>query len=215
MRVLITSGGTMEYIDDVRILTNVSSGRLGSMIADSFIAAGHDVTYLHSRTAIKPNNYKCKRVEANSVKDVFAAMKEHVPNVDIVIHAMAISDYYFERDNPTKVSGSDVDAFADFIRENARVSPKIISKIKSWNSAVSLIGFKFTVGQTKEELIEIAKASANRNGCDMVVANDKKQMKAANTHLAFFVKPDGSYEPFHGKDQIAKGLVKMASSVLE
>jgi len=216
MKVLITSGGTREYIDDVRILTNVSSGRLGSMIADTFVGAGHEVYYIHSSSAILPmGSLRCQRIEANSVIQVQESMRKYVPIVDMVIHAMAVSDYYFEHNSPIKVAGNDVAALAEYIMKNAHVSPKIISKIKRWNPATSLVGFKFTVGKTKEELVKIAKESAIRNGCDIVIANDKKLMQEAATHLAYFVKPDGSYEPFYGKDQIAKGLLRMASSVLE
>ena len=216
MRVLITAGVTREYIDDVRILTNVSSGKLGARIADEFIAEDHEVVFIHSSTSVLPmSRFHVSYIKADSVQDVFKAMKESIMDVDIVVHCMAVSDYYFETDKPVKVHGSDVKAFADFINANARVSPKIISYVKEWNPNVSLVGFKFTVGKTIEDLVSIAKDSCIRNGCDIVVANDKIQMKEAKVHLAYFVKPDGSYEPFYGKNQIAKGLVKRAGSVLE
>jgi len=47
MKILITSGGTREYIDDVRVLTNLSSGRLGAVIADEAVKLGHDVEQRH------------------------------------------------------------------------------------------------------------------------------------------------------------------------
>ena len=229
MRVLITSGGTREYIDDVRILekgdpsilTNISSGALGSIVADEFVGDGgldkprHEVYYLHSKTSVRPVRFiDCINIEKNSVKEVYAAMEEVVPKVDLVIHAMAISDFYFDRDNPVKIKGNDVEAFAEHIRQNARVSPKIISYVKQWNPSVSLVGFKFTVGKSVEDLVDIARISAVKSGCDIVVANDKIQMQKAQEHVAYFVRPDGSYEPFHGKEQIAKGLLRAAESVL-
>ncbi len=43
MRILITAGPTREYVDDVRFLSNASSGRMGYSIAEAAIAAGHEV----------------------------------------------------------------------------------------------------------------------------------------------------------------------------
>jgi len=47
VRVLVTAGGTREPIDDVRVLANTSTGRLGARLADALAAAGHDTLLLH------------------------------------------------------------------------------------------------------------------------------------------------------------------------
>ena len=52
LKVLVTSGGTSEPIDDVRVITNRSTGATAAALSDSLIAAGYDVTYLHSRNAL-------------------------------------------------------------------------------------------------------------------------------------------------------------------
>ena len=54
MRVLVTAGGTREPIDDVRVIANTSTGRLGVRIAESAAAAGHFVTLLHGVHAARP-----------------------------------------------------------------------------------------------------------------------------------------------------------------
>jgi len=46
MKILITSGGTREYIDDVRVFTNISSGKLGTINANKFKNDGHEVHYI-------------------------------------------------------------------------------------------------------------------------------------------------------------------------
>jgi phosphopantothenoylcysteine synthetase/decarboxylase len=58
MKILVTSGGTTEYIDEVRVLTNISTGNLGSIIADTFAKHGFEVTYLSSKSSILPTNSK-------------------------------------------------------------------------------------------------------------------------------------------------------------
>lgn len=54
MKILITSGGTTEKIDDVRGITNHSTGYLGKEIAELFLAKGHQVTLVTVKTAVKP-----------------------------------------------------------------------------------------------------------------------------------------------------------------
>ncbi len=56
MRILVTSGGTSEYIDDVRIITNISTGKLGAKIAYAFLRAGHEVIYLHGKRSEMRND---------------------------------------------------------------------------------------------------------------------------------------------------------------
>ena len=127
-------------------------------------------------------------------------MKEYVPQVDLVIMAMAISDFYIDGDKNIKLKGNDIKGFLAYLEEHLRVSPKIISHVEDWNPKASLVGFKFTVGKTVEEMVEIAKESILINGCDLVVANDKDMMKKAGEHIAYFVKQDGSHEHFEGKE---------------
>ena len=55
-QLLITAGGTAEKIDQVRSITNHSTGQLGSLIAEAFLAHGYQVDYLTTPTALRPVN---------------------------------------------------------------------------------------------------------------------------------------------------------------
>ena len=46
MRILITAGGTKEFIDPVRFITNASSGKMGHKLANAAVNAGHKVTLI-------------------------------------------------------------------------------------------------------------------------------------------------------------------------
>lgn len=97
MRVLVTAGGTSERIDDVRGITNFSTGRLGSLIADAYAEKENsDVTYIHGKTAILPKNQNIKKIEIESVDDLLNSLETCLKqtNFDIVVHSMAVSDYY-------------------------------------------------------------------------------------------------------------------------
>jgi len=105
MNVLITSGGTIEKIDNVRSISNMSTGRLGSTIANSFLKNTQvdKLFYVCSKTTllpesldIHPGNEKALEViYANSVADLEKTI-EYVfstAKIDIIIHSMAVSDY--------------------------------------------------------------------------------------------------------------------------
>ena len=75
-------------------------------------------------------------------------MEEEVPKNDIIIHAMAVSDFGFKRDGAMKLKSNNPEAFIEHLRQNIIVNPKVISYIKKWNPNCKLVGFKFEVRQT-------------------------------------------------------------------
>jgi len=208
-RILVTSGGTQEYIDDVRVLTNVSSGKLGALIAEKLSSSGAEVHYLHGKNAVRPFNYLGDMAyKVTTAQDAYNKMQELVPTMDAVVHCMAVSDFTFKRDEALKCKSSDPQAFIDFMGRTITPNPKIISKIKEWNPKTILIGFKFEVGITNEELILLARKSIQKNGCDLVIANDKEEMIRAKEHVAYMVFAKESTGPFkmNGKDVIAQQI---------
>jgi len=74
---------------------------------------------------------------------------------------------------------------------------------------VKLIGFKFEVGKTKEELINIAYESLIKNECDFVVANDKTEMEEKNSHIAYIINKNKEIVDCEGKFDIAENLLKI------
>ena len=58
MRVLITAGGTRAYIDEIRWLGNVSSGRFGAELALHALDRGAEVLHFHSERAVSPVEHR-------------------------------------------------------------------------------------------------------------------------------------------------------------
>jgi len=190
-KILVTSGGTQEYIDDFRILTNISSGTLGCLTAMKLREAGAEVFYVCSKTSNQPRicDPLMKVFGIRSVSEAMEMMKKVIieEEIDAVVHAMAVSDFTFKKDKDIKCKSTDPEAFIEYMRQTIAVNPKIITQIKQWRPETILVGFKFEIGLTKEELVSLAKASIEKNGCDLVIANDKKEMKRLNRHVAQFV----------------------------
>lgn len=222
-KVLITAGGTREYIDDVRVVTNISTGALGAKVAEEFYARGWQVHYLISKQGVMPNPAEGMRETSRlstyqyvTVEDLMFNMEWIIKDlkVDAVVHSAAVSDFTFDKSGAVKLDSGSPEAFVEFLRKTIRTTPKIIQKVKKWNPDTKLVGFKFTVGKTASELVEIAHASCLRSNCDFVIANDKELMKTARNHVANLIYPSGYQNPLIGKDGIAKGIVEALEGLL-
>ncbi len=92
LQFLITAGGTREYIDPVRFISNASSGKMGYELARSAVLAGYDVVLITAPTNLDaPKGVKV--IEAESARDMFDAVKGRFNKCDCLIMAAAVSDY--------------------------------------------------------------------------------------------------------------------------
>lgn len=214
---MVTSGGTREYIDDVRVVTNISTGALGAKIAEELYRRGAKVHYLHGQGACIPDiEYGISEGTFNSYPiktcaDLYDGMHALIPafRMDAVIHSAAVSDFTFKRDGEVKLSSDDKEGFIEYMRKTITRNPKIIQHIKEWRPETILIGFKFTVGKTWEGLISTAQKSGEKSKCDAVFANDKSMMIDAKDHLGYLVRISDRVKcsspiEVKGKYQIAK-----------
>ena len=92
MRILITAGGTCEYIDPVRFISNASSGKMGYALARAALKAGHKVTLITTPTDQKPPS-AAKLVNVETAAQMFEAVKKHFSRCDCLIMAAAVADY--------------------------------------------------------------------------------------------------------------------------
>ena len=223
-KVIITSGGTREKIDDFRLITNVSTGKLGSMFAEYFYHMGWDVQFVHTQHSQMPNivenwwdfdsiNYSSRDSnityhEVKSAQDAMNVLEKLVPQADVIIHAMAVADFGFKKDTNIKLKSDDPEALVEYIRSKIIVNPKIISNFRKWNTNKDLfiVSFKFEIDKTREELCKIAHDSLSRNSCNLVVANDKAEMIREKEHIGYVVYPEGYNIRVAGKGNIVKNI---------
>ena len=222
MKILVTSGGTSEAIDSVRSITNHSTGRLGKIITETLLAAGHEVCLITTKRALKPEAHPNLSIrEIDNTNDLLVVMQELVKEYQVLIHSMAVSDYtpvymtgleevqaspnleeFLNKQNhQTKISSTD-EVQVLFLKK----TPKIISLVKEWNPAIHLIGFKLLVDISEDYLIEIARQSLIKNQADLIIANDLTQI-SANQHHAIFVEND-HLQTVQTKEEIAELLLE-------
>ena len=220
MNILITSGGTSEKIDQVRSITNHSTGRLGKIIAETFLDKGDQVTLVTTPKAVRPAAHpNLTIVQIENVAELLESLEPLIHTHDVLIHAMAVSDY-----TPVYMTGleavaasPDMTEFLNKTNSESKISsqddvqvlflkktPKIISLVKKWNPAIRLIGFKLLVNVTKEELLKTARASLIKNQAEIIVANDLTEI-SNQEHRAYLVGKD-TVTQAQSKEEIAQLL---------
>lgn len=176
-KVLITSGGTQEPIDDVRYISNHSTGRTASFITDQMIESGFDVTYLHAKTSKVPL-LDCHKKNYVTFKDLDVLLTQALSEnqFDVVIHTAAVSDY-----SVANSANNKIDSSADEITLLLKKNPKLINKIKQLSPHSTLIGFKLT--STNDETIIKNKLNGlfTNAHCDYVVHNDWSTIQTGQT----------------------------------
>ena len=105
MHFLITAGGTREYIDPVRFISNASSGRMGYALARAAQKAGHRVTLISASDLQPPVGVEF--VGVDSAAEMFKAVKNFFAKCDCLIMAAAVADYTPVRTAKAKIKKED------------------------------------------------------------------------------------------------------------
>lgn len=229
MRILITSGGTTENIDQVRGITNFATGSLGKLIAQRFLMANHDVILLAGRGAVLPDPHpKLTVLPISDVSDLLAATAKWTPQADVFIHSMAVSDYtpVYMTDFDTVAASSDLESFltkrntedkiasrADYQVLFLKKTPKVIASIKQHKPDIILFGFKLLVDVPKEHLISVARSALTQNQADYVLANDLTEI-SETSHHGLLVSQEAIIEA-HTKLEIADLIVKKSEETYD
>jgi len=163
-RVLILSGATAEFIDRVRIITNLSSGKTGYYLAEAAAREGHHVEVIHALGMEPPYYVKSHKVITS--REMLDKALEVGRDAQVIISCAAISDFIPEVTFPGKIK-SDRD-----ITLKLRRNIKIIKELRRAFPEKTIVGFKAEYGVSKEELVEIGKEKLREYDLDYIVVND-------------------------------------------
>jgi len=212
-KVLMTAGPTIEYIDPVRVITNLSSGKTGVLLASELISAGAKVTIIYGPGNEKPpKGAKIINVTTNS--DMLdAAKKELKKKYDVVIMAAAASDF-----TPESISKSKIKSNKKSLTIRLKKAPKIIDLVRKFRKDVLLIGFKAETNLTKSALIKSAQKKMKESDADIIIANDigKKYQKNPNNNQVLIVDSNKiTSSGWKKKEKIVKFIRKEIEKKLE
>jgi phosphopantothenoylcysteine decarboxylase/phosphopantothenate--cysteine ligase len=193
-KVTVIAGSTEEPVDDVRVLTNRSSGRTGVELALDAYERGAKVELLMGRSEVElPSFIKTKRFSSSSeLVDLVRKMKS-----DICIVPAAISDY-IPKKTKGKVSSSKKSISLDLAR-----APKIIEEIRRSRKKMKLIAFKLESNVPKKTLISRAKERIGAAKLDFIIANDINLVKPDSNEVVIIDKKGKTKEIKGPKSEIA------------
>jgi phosphopantothenoylcysteine decarboxylase / phosphopantothenate---cysteine ligase len=165
---LITAGPTREPIDQVRFISNGSSGKMGIALTEACIkdGAGEVCLIAGPGVQIPPDIKKVKRVGTTEEMQKAVLEELNTGEYDVFISAAAPADYTVLHPKSGKLSTQDKDRLV----LELGATPKIVKTAKDKHPEVCIVSFKAEYG--KAELLRRAKESLQNSGSDLVVAND-------------------------------------------
>lgn len=161
-KVLISAGGTEEAIDQMRTISNRSSGKTGMALARAAALRGAEVYLVYGNIDISIPYYLKETLQAESVVDMKKAVDKLAPKMDIIIMAAAVSDF-----TPVKAVKNKIKKSAKLLLELTQ-TPDILAELgKKKKQGQKLIGF----AAETENLKANAKAKREQKNLDLIVAN--------------------------------------------
>jgi phosphopantothenoylcysteine synthetase/decarboxylase len=180
MNCIVTAGPTYEPLDDVRRLTNFSTGQLGTELANFLAARGHQVALLISVQATHGGERRAQRVEVftttDSLREKLLALS--AKKVNAVFHAAAVSDFRFGQIQLQSPHGKLKEIKSKKISTNAGTllvelvpTRKIIAELRAWFPSAKLVGWKFEAEGGRPDAIKAAEQQLAQYLTDACVAN--------------------------------------------
>ena len=168
--VVVSAGGTREYLDPVRFLGNRSSGLQGYALARTAAARGAEVTLVAANVSLPdPAGVKVVRVETTAqLRD---AVVSAAAGADAVVMAAAPADF-----RPVSASETKIKKAADGSSPRIELTqnPDILHELSTdrVRPGAVIVGFAAETGDDTGTVLELGRAKLARKGCDLLVVND-------------------------------------------
>lgn len=177
VRLLVSAGGTREYLDPVRYLGNRSSGRQGVAVAQAAASRGAKVTLVAANVAIPvPAGVDVVRVETTA--ELHDAMLERSAAADVVVMAAAPADFRPASTARTKIKKNDAGAVPDLtLVQNPDILRDLVQR-RGDAATPLIVGFAAETGDDDGGVLDHARAKLARKGTDYLVVNDVSEGKA-------------------------------------
>lgn len=183
-RILLTAGPTRAYIDEVRYLTNASSGRMARSIAQAALARGHDVTIVSGPVSVT-YPARARVIPVVTTAEMLAAAIEELPQADGVIAAAAPCDFEPVRPVRGKIPRN-AGGLSLKLRATTDVIATLAARIKRQPSgrrrATWCVAFALEPGADKARAC--AKVTAKQ--CDLIVVNDLAALESTKNAVAVY-----------------------------
>jgi len=169
-------------MDNVRRLTNFSTGRLGTELANYLVGVGHQVTLLLGEQATHCGERQAQRVQqfgtTASLLEKFRTLASE--NVDAIFHAAAVSDYMFRQiwvrsaaGELSEIKSGKISTRAGTLLAELVPTPKVIAQLRDLFPRARLVGWKYEVEGDRSAVLAAAARQLQECRTDACVANGK------------------------------------------
>jgi phosphopantothenoylcysteine decarboxylase/phosphopantothenate--cysteine ligase len=192
-RVVVTAGGTREYLDPVRFLGNRSSGKQGYAFAQAARDRGADVVLIAANTGL-PDPAAIEVIRVGSALELAAATEAQAADADVVVMAAAVADF-----RPAQPSDSKLKKTAGVPAVELTANPDVLAGLARDRAGDRplLIGFAAETGDGAGDAIDHARAKFETKGADIMVAN------VVGEGVAFEVDTNAATVLVRGGDEVA------------
>lgn len=195
--VIITSGPTQEAIDPVRFITNHSTGKMGTAIADKMAQQGARVILISGPTSVKPKHPSIELVSVQSAEDMYQVAANHFPAADVTILAAAVADYT----PATKANHKLKKKEGDLNIKLERTTDIAATLGKQKKAHQIMVGFALETN----DAIENAQRKLVKKNFDFIVLNDLSDKGAGfghDTNKVTFLEQNGTITRYTIKTKI-------------
>lgn len=198
MRILITAGPTREYLDDVRYLSNASSGRMGFALAEAVMAAGHQVVLACGPVSLVPPA-GCELHAVETTDQLLDVCNQLFPQCDGVIATAAVCDYRPKARFPGKLAKKGVSLELELVETADVLADLGRHKANRW-----IVGFALE----SDEYAHInALRKLKEKNCDVIVLNRPTAIGAETNRIEVIDAAGATVATFAGtKGDVATQL---------
>jgi len=205
MRFIVTAGPTREYLDDVRFLTNASSGRMGYAIARAAARRGHRVDLVTGPVALPaPRGVRVHR--ATSTQEMYEATGRLFPRADCLIGAAAPADFTPVR----RIKGKAKKAKSSLVLQ-LKPTVDILARLGQVKRRQVIIAFALEV----QSPLRNARLKLRRKNADAIVLNSPSAIGALRSDSTILLRSGARLEVKQAtKQRLGRTLVALAESLL-
>ena len=204
-KVVITGGATTEKIDDVRAITNFSSGKMARALARAFYYVDAEVKLLASFEA---ENEPFEILKFSSSSELLELCKSECESANLLVMCAAVSDFM-----PTKIDGKiKKEDVGEILSLSLKRNVDILQSLKEFKC--KKIGFKLEI--SSESAHKNARAMLEQKGLDAVCLNilgNKNGFASEQNEINFITKNNETLLPLAAKDEIARHIVELAANL--
>jgi phosphopantothenoylcysteine decarboxylase/phosphopantothenate--cysteine ligase len=178
MHCIVTAGPTYEPIDQVRRLTNHSTGQLGTGLAKRLADDGHKVTLLRGTLATHTEQPVGVELQLFTTSADLAEKLERLAKADAIFHAAAVSDFaagqVFRRTDEGKLEPLNQGKLGTREGElllELKPTPKIIASLRDWFAEAFLVGWKYEVDGDRDSALGQGQTQIVENQTNACVVN--------------------------------------------